>query len=295
MPPPYKTRELHPDFGIEIEGVDLSSPLNTAQFARIRALYDAHSVVAIRGQDLSPAAQVAFLRRFGEPKISQRKEFHLEGTPEIGKVGNVKNPDGTPAAFLDRYGDLWHTDTSSDSHIDAVTMLYCVKTPPQGGETLFCSMHAALESLPKPLRTRIDGRTVVHSFNKHNDALLAKNAGSAKPLSAEDRAKWPDRVHEVVQAHPVTGRQHYFVSPTLVKTFEGMDAAESAALAKELIDHATQPERVYRHVWRVGDLVFWDNRAVMHSATPARSYDYVGGGERLMHRAYAYTNRREAT
>src|SRR5688500_13603760 len=95
----YKTRELHPEFGIEIEGVDLSAPLSTAQFARIRALYDAHSVVSIRGQHLTPEAQVAFLKRFGQPKLSQRKEFHLEGTPEIGKVGNVKNPDGTPAAF----------------------------------------------------------------------------------------------------------------------------------------------------------------------------------------------------
>ena len=286
----YKTRELHPEFGIEIEGVDLSAPLSTSQFARIRALYDAHSVVAIPGQDLTPAAQVSFLKRFGKPKISQRKEFHLEGRPEIGKVGNVKKPDGTPAAFLDRAGDLWHTDTSSDSHIDAVTMLYCVQTPSEGGDTLFCSMHAALESLPKAARERIRALGVVHSFNKHNDALLAKNPGSAKPLSAEDRAKWPDRIHKVVQEHPVTGREHYFVSPTLVKTFDGMDEPQSAALAKELMEHATQPDRVYRHVWRVGDLVFWDNRAAMHSATPARSYDCVGGGERLMHRAYAYTN-----
>ena len=128
--------------------------------------------------------------------------------------------------------------------------------------------------------------TVVHSFNKHNDALLAKNKGSAKALSDEDRAKWPDRVHQVVQSHPVTGRRHYFVSPTLVKTFSGVEEIESAALALELIAHATQDARVYRHQWRIGDLVFWDNRASMHSATPAN----YAGGERLMHRAYAYTN-----
>jgi len=277
---------LHPHFGVEIEGCDLSAPLSDAQFAEIRSLYDKHSVVAIRGQHLTPLEQVAFLRRFGTPKISQRKEFHLEGTPEIGKVGNTKNPDGTPAAFLDRVGDLWHTDTSSDSHIDAVTMLYCVKTPAEGGDTLFCSMHAAYDTLPAALRERIEGLTVVHSFNKHNDALLAKNKGSAKPLSAGDRAKWPDRVHEVVQSHPVTGRRHYFVSPTLVTTFRGLDENQSACLAVELIDHATQAGRVYRHKWRVGDLVFWDNRASMHSATPAN----YGGEERLMHRAYAYTN-----
>ena len=289
----YRTRELHPEFGIEIEGVDLSAPLSARQFARIRALYDQHSVALIRGQSLEPAAQVEFLKRFGRPKISQRKEFHLDGTPEIGKVGNTKNADGTPAAFLDRHGDLWHTDTSSDSHIDAVTMLYCVKTPPEGGDTLFCSMHNALETLPMPLRERIEGRTVVHSFNKHNDALLAKNKGSAKPLSEEDRAKWPDRVHQVIQEHPVTGREHYFVSPTLVEAFSGLDAEESAALAEDLIAHATAAERVYRHEWKVGDLVFWDNRAAMHSATPARSYDHAGGGERLMHRAYAYTNQLE--
>ncbi len=283
----YTTRPLHPDFGIEIEGCDLSQPLSDAQFGEIRLLYDKHSVVAIRGQHLSPSAQVAFLRRFGTPKISQRKEFHLAGAPEIGKVGNTKNPDGTPAAFLDRVGDLWHTDTSSDSHIDAVTMLYCVQTPAEGGDTLFCSMHAAYDTLQAAMRGKIADLTVVHSFNKHNDALLAKNKGSARPLSAEDRAKWPDRVHKVVQSHPVTGRPHYFVSPTLVTTFSGLDEDQSAALADELISHATQAGRVYRHKWRGGDLVFWDNRAAMHSATPAN----YKGGERLMHRAYAYTNR----
>jgi taurine dioxygenase len=284
---PYTTRPLHPRLGVEIEGCDLSVPLSDAQFAEIRARFDAHSVVVIPGQRLTPEAQVAFLRRFGEPKISQRKEFHLPGTPEIGKVGNVKNPDGTPAAFLDRVGDLWHTDTSSDAHIDAVTMLYCVRTPEEGGDTLFCSMHDAYDTLPADLRERIAGRTVVHSFNKHNDALLAKNPGSARPLSPEDRARWPDRVHAVVQRHPVTGRTHYFVTPSLAKTFSGMDEPESAELAQALVQHATRAGSVYRHKWRVGDLVFWDNRAAMHSATPAN----YRGGERLMHRAYAYTNR----
>ncbi|MCX4149200.1 MULTISPECIES: TauD/TfdA family dioxygenase [Paraburkholderia] len=135
------------------------------------------------------------------------------------------------------------------------------------------------------MRDRIEGRQVTHNFNKHNDHLLAKNPGSAKPLSAEDRTKWPDRIHDLVQTHPVTGKKLYFVTPTLMKMISGYSEDESTELTAALLVHATQPEFVLRHVWQVGDLVFWDNRASLHSASPA----IYSGGERLMHRGYAYT------
>ncbi|MFM0032122.1 TauD/TfdA family dioxygenase [Paraburkholderia madseniana] len=276
---------LNPTIGVEIRGCDLSKRLSDEDFRAVLDAYYRYSMVLIRGQQLSAEAQTAFLRRFGTPKISQRKEFHVPGVPEIGRVGNTKHPDGSPSAFLDRHGNLWHSDTASDAHLDGVTMLYCVKTPNVGGDTLFASSVNAYATLPDPLRDRIEGRQVTHNFNKHNDHLLAKNPGSAKPLSAEDRTKWPDRIHDLVQTHPVTGKKLYFVTPTLMKMISGYSEDESTELTAALLVHATQPEFVLRHVWQVGDLVFWDNRASLHSASPA----IYSGGERLMHRGYAYT------
>jgi taurine dioxygenase len=279
-------KTLHADFGVEISGCDLSKPLDDKDFQAIRDAFFHHSVVVIRDQNLTAEAQCAFLRRFGTPKIAQRKEFQVPGVPEIGRLGNTKNPDGTPSAFLDRHGNLWHSDTASDeqSRILGVTMLYCVKTPEQGGDTTFVSSVNAIKSLPAAERATIQKLTVVHNFNKHNDSLLAKNPGSARPLSAEDRAKWPDREHDVVQTHPITGEPCLFVTPTLVKKIGALSEAESEKLAEKLVAHATRPEAVLRHQWRAGDLVFWDNVATMHSASPA---DYKGG-DRLMHRGYAY-------
>ena len=102
-------KTLHADFGVEISGCDLSKPLDDKDFQAIRDAFFHHSVVVIRDQNLTAEAQCAFLRRFGTPKIAQRKEFQVPGVPEIGRLGNTKNPDGTPSAFLDRHGNLWHS------------------------------------------------------------------------------------------------------------------------------------------------------------------------------------------
>lgn len=277
-------KRVHPILGVEVAGCDLSQPLHSDEIDELKRVLYEYQVVVVRGLQLTAQQQADLLRNFGTPKISQRKEFHVPGVPEIGRVGNTVNPDGSPSAFLDRHGDLWHSDTASDVTPDGVTMLYCVETPKVGGDTCFASLTHAYETMPESLKERIVNRQVTHNFNKHNDYLLAKNPGSAKPLSAEDRAKWPDRIHDLVQVHPATGKTHYFITPTLVKEITGLSSEEAEALAHELVEHATQSDAVYRHQWNVGDLVFWDNRATLHSATPA-NYE---GGQRLIHRGYAY-------
>jgi taurine dioxygenase len=278
-------RELHPCLGAELSGLDFSKGVVPEAFARVREAYERYSVVVLRGAFLNPARQVELTKCFGTPKISQRKEFHVPGHPEIGKVGNITNADGSPAAFLDRQGDLWHSDTSSDAKVDGVTMLSCVMTPAEGGDTLFCSTQVAWETLPAATQARAEGRQVVHNFNQHNDRLLRLNPGAFKPFTQEERDRWPDRVHDLVQQHPKSGRKHIFVTPTLMKSVSGLADAEAQSLVDELIAHATHPDRVYRHRWTVGDVVLCDNRATLHSATPAN----YKGGQRLMHRSYAYT------
>jgi len=275
---------IHPYLGAEIKGCDFSRALNDEALREILQGFYKYQVLVARDQRLTAPQQVAVLRALGTPKISQRKEFHVPGSPEIGRVGNTKNPDGTPSAFLDRHGDLWHSDTASDIKPDGVTMLYCVSTPEVGGDTCFVSLTHAYQTLPPALKAKIEGRQVTHNFNQHNDYLLAKNPGAAKPLSPEDRAKWQDRIHDLVQTHPHTGLLHYFITPTLMKSISGYSDDEAKQLTQELLEHATQPPAIFRHKWQVGDLVFWDNRATLHSATPAN----YAGGERLMHRGYSY-------
>ena len=276
---------LHPLFGVALAGLDLSGGVSPVALDAIRSALARDSVVVLCGLHLDAARQVDLTRALGTPKISQRKEFHVPGYPEVGRVGNVVHADGTPAAFLDRHGDLWHSDTSSDEKVGGVTLLTCVQNPPSGGDTLFCSVQVSWDGLPPARQAFLEGRKVVHNFNQHNDRLLAKNPGSAQPLSAAERARWPDRVHDLVQVHPVTGRKLWFLTPSLMKSISGLDDSQAEALSNELVTHATAPERVYRHRWQVGDTVLWDNRATLHSATRAE----YGGGWRLMHRSYAYT------
>ena len=266
---------IHPEFGAEVRGADLTRDLDGAEFEAISAAYFRHGLLLFRDQPLEPRHQAAFTARFGRPKVAPRKQFNMPDQPEISVLGNLKAADGTPLAFLNRQGVEWHSDTAGNVNCDGITFLHAVHVPRAGGETMFCSMVAAWESLPPARQAELAGMKVLHSFNHHNDKVLRIGPGTARPLTPEERAKYPDVWHDIVQTHPVTGRTLYFLSHNLVKAVTGIeddpDAAEAWVL--ELIDHATRPERVYVHAWRPGDLVMWDNRAMMHSATDVAAYE----------------------
>lgn len=281
-----KTRKLHPNFGVEILDVDLSK-LTGDTFELILEAYHAHGALLLRNQFYTPDIQVALGHRFGLLGIPPRKQFNLPDFPEISVLGNLMNPDGTPAAFFNEMGEEWHSDSSGYENLDGVTFLHCINTPPKGGDTLLCSMTAAWDALPEAQKHDMEGRKVLHSWNFHNDKVL--KLSKAKPLSPEDRAKIPDRWTDLVQTHPVTGKKLYFVSHNLVKHVDDMDEQGSEAYVMPLVRHATTPERVYTHVWKPGDLLVWDNRATMHSATDVSAYR---GAIRHMHRSYAYTGPR---
>ncbi len=286
-----KTRPLCKHFGAEVIGVDLSQSVPDPIFNEIMDLYFQHSVLLFRDQDLSPAAQADLTRRFGPPRIPPRKEFNLPDHPEVSRVGNIIDENGKPIAFFNQQGVEWHSDSSGEAEIDGVTFLYAVEVPPQGGETMFCSMVTAYETLPNELRSRIEGQRVLHSFNYHNDKVLRISPEAAKPLSPEERALIPDVWHDLVQVHPVTGKKLYFVSHNLAQTVTGIPEEETEEFVMQLVDHATQPGFVYTHSWRSGDLILWDNRAAMHSATDVDSYRQE---RRLMHRSFAFTRSQKA-
>lgn len=279
-------KPLHPDFGIEITNINLSE-LDDPTFDDILDAYHNHGALLFRDQFYTPDVQVALGHRFGVLGIPPRKQFNLPDHPEISVLGNLMNPDGTPAAFFNEMGEEWHSDSSGYQNLDGVTFLYCIETPPKGGETLLCSMTAAWDALSDAQKQDTEGRKVLHSWNFHNDKVL--KVSKATPLTPEQRAQIPDNWTDLVQTHPVSGRKLYFISHNLVKQVDDMDEDTSLNYVMPLVDHATTPDRVYTHSWRPGDLLIWDNRATMHSATDVSAYR---GATRHMHRSYSFTGPR---
>lgn len=281
-----QTRPLHRDFGVEISGIDLAN-LDDETFEAIHAAYHEHGALLFRDQFYAPDVQVALGHRFGVLGIPPRKQFNLPDHPEISVLGNLMNPDGTPAAFFNEMGEEWHSDSAGYENLDGVTFLYCIESPPEGGETLLCSMSAAWDALDADKQADMEGRKLLYSWNFHNDKVL--KVSKAKPLSPEERAKIPDHWTDLVQVHPVSGRKLYYISYNLVKQVDDMSEKESLDYIMPLVDHATRPERVYTHRWRPGDLLVWDNRATMHTATDVTAYR---NAKRHMHRSYAYSGPR---
>ncbi|MEM7210471.1 MAG: TauD/TfdA family dioxygenase [Pseudomonadota bacterium] len=273
---------LHANFGGEVRNISLLT-LDDVSFAEILHAFYTHGALLCRDQDLAPAQQVSLGKRFGIPSIPPRRQFNLPDHPEVSVLGNLTHPDGSPAAFFNKMGEEWHSDSAGYENLDGATFLYCIASPPVGGETMLCSMTAAWQALPEDRQKDMQDRKVLHSWNYHNDKVMAVSKG--KPLTTEQRALYPDHWTDLVQTHPATGQELYYLSHNLVKQIDDWDEVRSQAYTMELADFATRPERIYTHKWHPGDLLVWDNRATMHSATNVERYrDHI----RHMHRSYSF-------
>ena len=280
-----------PNFGLEVSGVELSSPIDDDSFSEIRDLYFSHSALLFRDQDLSPQSQARLAHRFGCPKIETRKQFNLKDYPEVSTIGNVKHPDGEDAAFFVRGGFGWHTDGTSACHVDAATFLYAVEVPKVGGDTLLCSTATAYENIPETLKDQLSDLEMLCSFHAHNDPLLEADPDSHIPLTKEERRALPPVWHKIVQVHPVTGRTVLYMNFNPIE-FNSVSLSVGEEWLQEALAVATQEQYVYRHEWKPGDLLIWDNHAVLHSGTPTACYK---SDRRLMHRSFVYTQPTERT
>ena len=280
-----------PNFGLEVSGVELSSPIDDDSFAEIRDLYFSHSALLFRDQDLSPQSQARLAHRFGRPKIETRKQFNLKDYPEVSTIGNVKHPDGEDAAFFVRGGFGWHTDGTSACHVDAATFLYAVEVPKVGGDTLLCSTATAYENIPETLKDQLSDLEMLCSFHAHNDLLLEADPDSHIPLTKEERRALPPVWHKIVQVHPVTGRTVLYMNFNPIE-FNSVSLSVGEEWLQEALAVATQEQFVYRHEWKPGDILIWDNHAVLHSGTPTACYE---SDRRLMHRSFVYTQPTERT
>ena len=250
--------------GVEVLGLDLAQPLLPDDFARLHQAHLDHSVVVYRNQRITPAEHIAFSRRFGPLQRHVLRNFKLDAHDEILVVSNIIEG-GQPTGLGDA-GHYWHSDLSYKARPALGSLLHAQELPEAGGDTLFADQHAAYDALPYALKAQLVGLLAEHSYLHKYDELRARNPFRPQ-LTAAQIAEVQPAVHPLVRTHPETGRKSLFVSEHFTTRIVGLPAARSEALLAELFAHSTQPQFVYRHHWQPHDLVFWDNRAVLHLAT----------------------------
>jgi taurine dioxygenase len=269
-------RPLTPAVGAEIGGVDLAR-LGDADFAVLERTWHEHAVLLMREQNLGDDDLLAFSRRLGPldpPPNQERGRISPPGFPDIYVVSNVLDPQGDPIGALGAGEAVWHTDMSYlDTPPDA-SMLFALEIPPTGGNTWFCGMQAAYDELPPDLKRAIDGKRIKHDGTYNSGGYLRQGV-----TPTDDPHKAPGAWHPAVLKHPANGRPTLYLGRRRNSYIEGLSPAESDALLEALWAHIARPRFVYEHVWRLGDLVLWDNRSTMH-----RRDLFDGTARRVMHR-----------
>jgi taurine dioxygenase len=260
--------------GAEIRGVDLSQPLGDNVFTLIERAFDEHGVIFFRDQNVTPPQQVAFTRRFGEIEFNIFGErWSVEGSPEIVVVSNVTE-DGKPIG-VKRAGENWHSDMCYTARPPRGTMLYAHEIPMLHGlplgDTEFASAAVAWKALPEAMRGFLNGRRATFDFVGRKRAF---------PPTLAEIERNPAVSHPVARTHPRTGRKCLYVMRDDCTAIDGMEDAPAEALIAALADHVVKPAHIYRHQWRPGDLLMWDNCTVQHRAIQ----DYDLPQRRLMHR-----------
>lgn len=250
--------------GAEIIGLDLGQPISDDDFARLHQAHLDHHLLVFRDQRITPAQQVAFSRRFGPLQIHVLRQFQLASDPEVLVISNIRE-NGQPIGLGDA-GHLWHSDLSYKQVPSLGSMLHAQQLPSEGGDTLFANQHAAWDALAPELQQELLGLQAEHSYLARYEDLRRRNPWRPALTQAQIDEVQPV-VHPVVRTHPENGRRALFVSEHFTTRIMGVSEGRSRALLEFLFAHATQARFVYRHQWQEHDMVFWDNRSLMHLAT----------------------------
>ena len=262
--------------GADIEGVDISRPLSEATVNAVLQAWADHLVLRFRNQNLKDEDLVAFSRYVGEPDIapvSENGRPNDERYPEVTIISNVV-VNGRPIGALGAAESFWHTDMSYDAKPPTASLLFGIEIPPSGGDTGFSNMYLAAERLPEGLRRAIEGRSIKHDATSTSAGDL--RTGFEEVLDPREAA---GAVHPVLRTHPVTKKKALFIGRRKNAYIVGMDLEQSENLLDRLFEHVNKPEFVWIQKWRVGDLVMWDNRCVMHRRDP-----FDPNSRRVMHR-----------
>lgn len=249
--------------GADIEGVDLSQPLDADTVAAIRNAWLDHLVIRFRGQSLALQDLERFSAYFGPrdkaPVTPWTGQPHIPDHPYVAVMSNIER-DGKPIGSLGNGEAIWHTDMSYKEATPTASILYSVEIPADGGNTNFANMYLAYERLPADLRARVDAGLMC----KHDASTNSAGQRRAGFEGVNDPRELPGAVHPVVRTHPETGRKCLFLGRRRNAYLMGLPLDESEALLDALWDAAVDAGLVWSQVWQVGDVLMWDNRAVIH-------------------------------
>jgi alpha-ketoglutarate-dependent 2,4-dichlorophenoxyacetate dioxygenase len=262
-------RRLHPHFVAEVDPVDLRRVHDRETLDEIRAGMDEHGILVFRDQAFTDQEQLAFAERFdgvlhsntgaavlGKNRFGNEALADISNLDEKGEI--LRSQDRRRMYALGNR--LWHTDASFQEPPGRYSMLSARVIPPAGADTEFADMRSAYDALDAPTRSAIEGLRVHHSIAYSRQTLGFE-------FSKDEEDKLRGAVHPLVRTNPRTGRRSLYLASHASRIVD-WPVPEGRLLLRDLIEHATQPQFVYRHVWRPADLVIWDNRAIMHRARP---------------------------
>ena len=263
--PEIRTSPLHRNFGVEVHDIDLRQVSETVLYPAIRDLFERHSLLLFRDQHLNDDEHLAFSQLIGP--IEDRSNLRMDGAPKVSH--NVSNEDGDGGVISEddahllnlKSNMLWHTDSTFLPTPALANVLQARVVPSEGGATEYASTRAGFEALDPALRERLRTLTFRHRYGHSRARIDPELAKLAK------FAMWPDQEWRAVWKNPVTGEEALYIASHVFEV-SGMPAAEGAALVDELIEAMTAPDAVYAHAWQPGDVVVWDERAVLHRGTP---------------------------
>lgn len=268
--------------GATVNGLDLAQPLNDTEFNIVRRALGEHGVLRFPRQQLSARELVDFSARFGKLEINVANSYQEPGLPEVMILSNILE-NGKPIGLSDA-GQSWHTDMSYSQTIAFANVLYGIKIPRRDGKTLgnteFCSMHAAYEGLPNELKQTLEGKTVLHDFNKFWEMMRREKGSQRPPLTDAQRKAKPPVSHPIFLTHPLTGRKVLYANPGYSMRINELPQQQSDEILAFLFEHQTQPKYRYAHVWEEGDLMLWEDIGTIHNAVA----DYAPHEHRLIKR-----------
>ena len=276
--------------GARIEGLDLAKPLDEREVESIIEALGRYGVVSFPRQQLTARQHKDFAARFGELEINVASGAYQEpGMPEVMILSNIVK-DGRPIGLADA-GQDWHTDMSYSRTIAFANVLYALQVPRRNGKVLgateFSSMHAAYEGLPQELKTRLEGMTVLHDFNKFWDKMRNEKGSKRPPLTEAQKKAKPPVSHPIFLTHPITGRKVLYANPGYSMRINELPESESDEILNFLFEHQLKPQYRYRHEWAEGDLLMWENFGTIHNAIA----DYGPDEHRLVKRCQVMATR----
>jgi taurine dioxygenase len=261
--------------GAEVVGLQLSKPLPAETLAELHRALLRHQVLVFPDQNLDDEQHLGFARHWGKLQVHVLDQYRHSGRPEIFWITNLDASGRSKGEHPDPGARVWHSDGSWAKERGLVTSLHALRVPATGGDTLYADMYAAYEGLSTADKRYLDPLVAVHDLDYSRRRTDARRQMSEEQKRAAPPVEWP-----IVRMHPETGRKCVYLGEH-ASHVRGLPLEEGRALIERIVAHATQPQYVYRHRWHERDLVMWDNRALMHSAT---DFDWIND-VRILRRA----------